>query len=212
MENAIQPFFYIAILIFSVVLHEVFHGVAALALGDRTAKDAGRLTLNPIPHIDIFGSIILPVLLVISQSPILIGWAKPVPYNPYNLRNQKWGPALVGAAGPAANIILAVAFGVVLRVLLGFDGGGALSDFAFIAQTIVLLNLALAVFNLVPIPPLDGSKVLFALLPYQWRGIETFLEQYGIFLLLVFILFFSQVLAPVVFVLFRLFTGAFPIF
>ena len=89
MENAIQPFFYIAILIFSVVLHEVFHGVAALALGDRTAKDAGRLTLNPIPHIDLFGSIILPVLLVISQSPILIGWAKHVPYNPYNLSNKK---------------------------------------------------------------------------------------------------------------------------
>ncbi|MBI2640037.1 MAG: site-2 protease family protein, partial [Candidatus Sungbacteria bacterium] len=106
MESATQSAFFIIVLIFSVMVHEISHGFAALFLGDKTAKYAGRLTLNPIPHIDLFGSIILPLMLFFFQSPILFGWAKPVPYNPYNLRNQKWGPALVGAAGPGSNILI----------------------------------------------------------------------------------------------------------
>lgn len=212
MENAIPIIFQIAIILFSVVIHEVAHGYAALALGDRTAKYAGRLTLNPISHLDPFGSILLPGLLAFFHMPI-IGWAKPVPYNPYNLRNQKWGPAIVGAAGPAANLSLALAFGIFVRFVPALQNdlaGTFFFNFLTIASTIAVLNLMLALFNLVPIPPLDGSKVLFALLPYKWHHIETFLTQYGFILLLVFIFFFSGFLLPVVFLLFRLITGSAP--
>lgn len=212
MENATQLIFQLSILIFSVVIHEVSHGSVALALGDKTAQYAGRLTLNPLKHLDIFGSVVLPLALVLLQSPILFGWAKPVPYNPYNLRNQKWGPALVGAAGPAANVALALAFGLLIQLLSWFTArsipGPFVSDLIMIASTIVLLNLSLAFFNLVPISPLDGSKILFALLPYHWRGVQMFLEQYGFFFLLIFIFFFSDVLSSLVFFLFRLITGA----
>lgn len=216
MDSAIPTIFQIAILIFSVVIHEVSHGLAALALGDPTAKHLGRLTLNPLKHLDPFGSVILPFLLVLAHSPFLIGWAKPVPYNPYNLRNpfarfgtrNDWGPALVGAAGPFANISIALIFGLGIRAISAFGNGSLLAqNFIEIFSLIVLVNLVLAVFNFVPIPPLDGSKVLSALLPYQWRGIETFFQQYGFFLLLIFIFFFSQWLFPVVSVLFRLMTG-----
>ncbi len=216
MESAIlQSIFFFVVLVFSVVIHEVSHGYAALMLGDKTAQYAGRLTLNPIPHVDFFGSIILPLILVITQSPFLIGWAKPVPYNPYALRNPKWGPAIVGAAGPAVNIALAVIFGLLIRfVPVVADGipGVFILNFITIASSIALLNLVLAVFNLVPIPPLDGSKVLFALLPSQWRGLQFFLEQYGFFLLLIFIFFFLQWLSPLILFLFRLITGTFPFF
>ncbi len=213
MENAIQIIFQIVILIFSVVIHEVSHGYAALSLGDRTAQNEGRLTLNPIKHIDPFGSILLPAFTLMLGG-FVFGWAKPVPYNPYNLRNQKWGPAIVGAAGPAANISIALIFGIALRFLPELAngvGGSFLMNFITIASIITLLNLVLAVFNLVPIPPLDGSKVLFALLPYNWRNLQNFLEQYGFFLLLLFIFFFSRWIFPVVIFLFRLITGSFPI-
>lgn len=221
MENAIPLLFQVAVLIFSVVIHEVAHGYAALALGDHTAEREGRLTLNPVPHIDPFGSILLPAIGFFLGG-IIFGWAKPVPYNPYNLRNQKWGPAIVGAAGPAANILLAVIFILMARafsadwgpflllqmVLKELIGDGFINIFFAIA----LLNLGLAFFNLVPIPPLDGSKVLFALLPYRWRSIEAFLEQYGFMLLLLFIFFFSHWLTPFIFFAFRLLTGALPLF
>ncbi|MDO8600132.1 MAG: site-2 protease family protein [bacterium] len=216
MDSAIPTIFQIAILIFSVVIHEVSHGFVALLLGDPTAKHLGRLTLNPLKHLDPFGSVILPLLLVLAHSPFLIGWAKPVPYNPYNLKNpfsrfgsrNDWGPALVGMAGPLSNILIALVFGIGIRVLLVFGGGSLVTqNLAEIFGLIVLVNLVLAVFNFVPIPPLDGSKVLFALLPYQWRNIETFLQQYGFFLLLIFIFFFSQWLFPVVSLLFRIFSG-----
>lgn len=212
MENATQFIFEIAILIFSVVIHEVSHGYAALILGDRTAEQEGRLTLNPVKHVDPFGSVLLPALSYMLGG-FVFGWAKPVPYNPHNLRNQKWGPAIVGAAGPAANISLAVIFGLVVRFLPGFArGSGAefATNFAGIAATVALLNLVLAIFNLVPIPPLDGSKVLFAVLPYRWRGIQYLLEQYGFFILLLFLFSFSSFLSPVILFFFRLITGSFP--
>ncbi|MBI3420647.1 MAG: site-2 protease family protein [Candidatus Sungbacteria bacterium] len=224
MEKAIQIGFEVAILIFSVVIHEVSHGYAALWLGDKTAHYAGRLTLNPIKHLDPFGSVLLPVLLLLltqGQGPV-IGWAKPVPFNPYNLRNpfrgfgvrKNWGPAIVGAAGPCANLLLALGFGLLIRIAPGLAqdlSGSFLFNFMQIASAIVLLNLLLMIFNLMPVPPLDGSKVLFALLPYQWRNVELFLEQYGFILLLLLIFLFSHWLFYPVLLLFRLITGMLPI-
>ena len=196
-------FFQIAILIFSVVIHEVSHGAVACALGDPTAKNEGRLTLNPISHLDFFGSFLLPVIMYMSAG-FIFGWAKPVPYNPYNLKNQKWGPALVGVAGPVSNILIASVFGILIRfsAVLGLP-----EAFLQIAFFIVFLNLILAVFNLVPIPPLDGSKVLFALLPARSIEFQGILERYGIFILLIFIFFFSGLILPIVQFLLRLLTG-----
>lgn len=154
--------FSIVILIFSVVVHEVSHGFAANYLGDPTARLAGRLTLNPIKHIDPMGSIILPAILALSHSPILFGWAKPVPYNPYNLqRGGKWAEAIVAAAGPASNFALAIVFGLLLRLSV------LPAEVSKLALTIVFINILLGVFNLIPIPPLDGSKVLGSVLPHN---------------------------------------------
>lgn len=213
MESAITFIFYIVVVLFSVVIHEVSHGLAAYALGDSTAKYAGRLTLNPIPHIDPFGSIILPLLLAIpaffGAPTVIFGWAKPVPYNPYNLRNQKWGPALVGGAGPGANILVAIIFGLLIRAMpyLAVFSPEFIQNFSATLAVIVFLNLGLAIFNLVPIPPLDGSKVLFAVLPHQWMYMRELLERNGIMLLLIFIFFFSRALLPIILLFFYLFTG-----
>ncbi len=213
MQNATETIFQIAIVIFSVVIHEVSHGFAALALGDHTAESQGRLTLNPLKHIDPIGSVLVP-LLSYALGGVLFGWAKPVPYNPYNLRIQKWGPAIVGVAGPLANILLAIVFGLTLRFLPGIAGsapGPYINNFMTIASTIAFLNLILAFFNLIPVPPLDGSKVLFALLPYRWIGVQRILEQYGIFLFLVFIILFSNIIILPAVYSFRLITGMFPL-
>ncbi|HAM95401.1 MAG: hypothetical protein UX53_C0013G0007 [Candidatus Azambacteria bacterium GW2011_GWB2_46_37] len=199
--------FYIAVLIFSVVIHEVSHGTIANRLGDPTAKFAGRLTLNPIKHLDLWGSIILPVFLILVRSPILFGWAKPVPYNPYNLKNQKWGPAMVAAAGPASNLLLAVFFGLIIRLAGAFDQSGFFGLLAGYFQIIVFLNLTLAIFNLLPIPPLDGSKVLFAALPYSYEHIRVFLEQYGLVILLFVLFFGGNFIFPVIRFLFQIITG-----
>ena len=213
MESAITFIFYLVILLFSVVIHEVSHGAVAYALGDPTAKYAGRLTLNPIPHIDPFGSIILPLVLALpalfGAPTIIFGWAKPVPYNPYNLKNQKWGPALVGAAGPGSNIFIAILVGLVIRFLPSIPALSPefLATFTSILSVIVFLNLGLAIFNLMPIPPLDGSKVLFSALPYQWLHIRDLLERNGLILLLIFIFFFSSMLLPIILLLFSLITG-----
>lgn len=150
--------FVIAVTVMSAVVHELMHGLAADKLGDRTARYAGRLTLNPLPHIDPLGSIFLPALLALTNSPVLFGWAKSVPYNPYNLRPGRFSEAIVAGAGPASNLAIALCAGIFLRLE---ELSGA-SDLLFI---IVLVNVMMAVFNMVPIPPLDGSKVLSALLP-----------------------------------------------
>jgi len=197
--------FAIAILILSVILHEISHGYAAYLLGDSTAKYAGRLTLNPLKHLDIFGSIILPMFTYITGG-FIIGWAKPVPFNPYNLKNQKWGPAIVGAAGPLANILVVVIFGIFIRI----NGQLALFPLSFfqIASLVVLVNLQLTVLNLIPIPPLDGSRLLSALLPYRWQKIQYTLERYSFFFVIIFIFFvWPFIFLPIVSFLFKLITG-----
>jgi Zn-dependent protease len=160
--DIVSAVFLVVIIIFSAIIHEVMHGYAADKLGDPTARYAGRLTLNPIPHIDPIGSILLPLVLVLSGSPIFFGWAKPVPYNPYNLRPGRFSEAIVAGAGPASNAVIAIVFGIIVR--LGVFA--TLSDFFFL---IVVVNVMLCIFNLIPIPPLDGSKVLEALLPRSWQ-------------------------------------------
>jgi len=196
--------FYIAILLMSVVIHEVSHGFAALYFGDKTAKNLGRLTLNPIPHLDPIGSIVLPALLVLTHSPFLIGWAKPVPYNPQNLSNKKWGTLAVASAGVLVNFLIAIIFGLIMRFTLPY---GLPEGFFFIVSNIVLINLALGIFNLTPIPPLDGSKILFTLLPSSFYRVIAFMESYALFLFLIFIFFFSSILFPILVFLFELFTG-----
>ncbi len=196
--------FYIIILIMSIVIHEVSHGFMAEYFGDDTARNAGRLTLNPIKHIDLFGSIILPAFLVIVGSPFLFGWAKPVPYNPNNLSNRKWGTIAVAAAGIAMNLVIALIFGLVIR----FGAHENFSaNFYSITSIIVIVNLALAIFNLVPIPPLDGSKILFSFFPDSISSFVFQSTQYSLILLLVFIVFFSQYLYPILQFMFHLITG-----
>lgn len=195
--------FSILVLIFSVIVHEVSHGYAAYFLGDNTAKYAGRLNLNPLNHLEWFGSIILPTISYLTGG-IIIGWAKPVPFNPYNLRNQKWGEAMVAIAGPLSNIAIALFFGLLIRFGVAIKFGDA---FLYISSMIVLINLVLATFNLVPIPPLDGSKIIFSLLPYDMQYIRDFLEKNQLFLILIFIFFLWQFISPVVSLEFRLITG-----
>jgi Zn-dependent protease len=184
------------VLILSIIAHEVAHGYAADSLGDPTARLAGRLTLNPLPHIDLVGSILLPGLLVFTGSPILFGWAKPVPYNPYNLRNKRWGEALVAVAGSATNLILAIIFACIIR----FGGSLGLDATALsLAATITFVNLFLGLFNLIPFPPLDGFTFIRALLPWHMSsGLQQFENRVrgaGIFSLVLFLLVFSFILA-----------------
>ena len=204
--------FYIAILIMSVVIHEISHGFMAQRLGDDTAYFAGRLTLNPIKHLDLFGSILLPALLIITKSPFLVGWAKPVPYNPHNLKNKKYGEIAVASAGILANLGLAVFFGILIRfapALFGLPPYDFVSPHPFyvIMKIIVAINLGLAIFNLVPIPPLDGSKIFFNLLPSSARSIVALFERYSLVIIIVFIVFISNYLFPIMAFLFHLITG-----
>lgn len=182
----------LVVLILSIIVHEVAHGYAANTLGDPTARLAGRLTLNPIPHIDLMGSIVIPALLAFSGSPIFFGWAKPVPYNPYNLRNLRWGETLVALAGSATNILLAIIFGLIVRfgAVTGL-GAPALE----LAATIAFINLFLGLFNLIPFPPLDGFTALRSALPWNLSAgvlrLEHRVRTAGVLSLLLFLFVFS---------------------
>ena len=194
--------FSIIVLIFSVVIHETAHGYMADKLGDPTARLAGRLTLNPISHLDLWGSVIIPVLFYMFGG-FVFGWAKPVPYNPYNI-SHKYGSALVAGAGPASNLLLALVFGVLIRLAPALSLPGIVIELSIV---VVLINIVLAIFNLVPIPPLDGSKILFNLLPYRYDNVRVFLERYGFLLILFFVFFLFDILYPLIEIVFGLFTG-----
>lgn len=206
-----EQIFYFVVLIFSVILHEVSHGYMANYLGDPTARLQGRLTLNPLPHIDPVGSIMLPAFLVFTGSPIFIGYAKPVPYNPHYLTG-KYDELLVAGAGPGVNILIAVIFGLVIRFLgLSFQ-----PELTNALSAIVVINLWLALFNLIPIPPLDGSKVLSGILPgplaRAYDQLRHWLESLGILggtflILIVFYFLLGPILVRVMLYLFALLTG-----
>ena len=194
--------FFLVIIIFSAVIHEYSHAAMADYLGDSTAKNAGRLTLNPLAHLDFFGTILMPLfLLLISGGSFLFAYAKPVPFNPYNLKNRKYGPAYVAFAGPLANLLVALIFGLMIRFL--FQGA-----LAGVLSIVVYANLLLAVFNLIPFPPLDGSHLLMAFLPEKAIAVKLFLFAYGPFLLLMFIVFGFPLLRPIIFWLYQVITGS----
>ncbi len=193
--------FEIVVLVFSAIIHEYMHGWMADYLGDPTAKNAGRLTLNPLSHIDLFGSIIVPFFLIASGSNFVLGWAKPVPYNPNNLRDKKYGNAKVALAGPMGNFIVAVVFALIFRL-------APLSlQMQMFVQIIIYINLLLMIFNLVPIPPMDGSKIVLDFLPYHLKIKYLKLEQYGMFLVLLFVMFGFAFIQPIINFLFNVLTG-----
>ncbi|MBI5732068.1 MAG: site-2 protease family protein [Candidatus Magasanikbacteria bacterium] len=212
MQDLLSFALYFLIIIPSAIIHEFAHGWTAYQLGDPTAKYAGRLTLDPRAHIDKWGTIFLPLILyLVSGGSFIFAYAKPVPYNPYNLKSQKWGPALVGIAGPLSNLLVAAVFAVFLRflpkelVLTSLSSAAAIVPVIF--SIIIYANIVLAVFNLVPIPPLDGSKILFAFLPERAYALRNFLERNGFLLLLFFIFFAFEMIRPVIEVLFRVAAG-----
>ncbi len=196
----------ILIFLFSVILHEVSHGFMAYYLGDPTAKDAGRLTLNPLKHLDPVGSVLFPLMLILFNSRIIFGWAKPVPINPFNLQHKKYGEAKVAIAGPLVNISIAIFFGLLIRF---FPWGYSTFEINLISifGYICWINLLLAIFNLIPIPPLDGSHILFTLLPRSADEIKIFLSRYGFFILIFFIFFLFRYIIPIINFIFRLIVG-----
>ena len=184
------------------MLHELSHGYMADFLGDPTARLAGRLTLNPLKHIDLWGSIIVP--LITSLFGFTFGWAKPVPYNPYNLKNKRSGELLIALAGPGANLVIALVFGTIIRFAANIPSA---VPFLEITSYIVVINIVLAIFNLIPIPPLDGSKILFSILPHQYSRARQILESYSMILVLIVVFFLWQFVTPIIPWIFKLITG-----
>jgi len=167
---------WILAILYALSVHEASHALGGLVMGDDTAMRQGRLTFNPLVHIDVFGF----VMLILAG----FGWGKPVPFNPYNLRNQKWGPAIVAIFGPLANFLSVAVFILVMKVLVGFTSLGAENMLIQFLFALIMVNTVLLVFNLIPIPPLDGSKILFAVLPAEYNNFKTSLAKQGPFLLL----------------------------
>jgi len=203
-SNIILIVYQLVVLLVSVIVHEVSHGLMALRLGDDTAKRAGRLTMNPLKHLDPVGSVFLPLLLFFARSPILFGWAKPVPYDPNALyKDYKYGPLKVALAGPFSNLALALFFGIIVRFGSGVLGTEALGFLSFI----IFLNCVLAVFNLIPIPPLDGSKILSAILPYRYSMLFERIGFGGIIILMFLLFYVSDIIWIPAITLFRVFAG-----
>ncbi len=195
--------FQVIVLVLSAVAHEYMHGWMAYRLGDDTAKNAGRLTINPLAHLEWFGSFFLPLIMIVSGLPFVFGWAKPVPYNPYNLRDKKWGDAKVALAGPLANLVIALFFGLFLRVMPVVS-----VTFSGLIGLIVYINLILMVFNLIPIPPLDGSKILACFLPAHVKEKYLGSERLGFILLIILVMLAGNLVTPLVDWLFRIIVGS----
>jgi Zn-dependent protease len=206
-------------LVFAIVLHEVAHGWVADRLGDHTARDRGRLTLNPISHIDLFGTIIMPILLfVLTNGKMVFGYAKPVPINPYNFRNPKKGMALSSIAGPGINLIMAVSFAVLLRVVLpAIEAVTPKDAWTWFALPLahmfvygVIINVVLAVLNMIPVPPLDGSRVVYWLLPDKQAAAYYRLEPYGMIVLMALLAFnvLGKIIGPIIQPILSLLLGA----
>ncbi|MCA9334738.1 site-2 protease family protein [Candidatus Saccharibacteria bacterium] len=195
-QTIIQLFVILGVILFSMTLHEVMHGFVAYLLGDDTAKLQGRLTLNPVKHIDPFLTILLPLILALVGAPIF-GGAKPVPFNPGRLRHDEWGSALVAIAGPLTNFVIAfVLFGT--SIVLGYGLSGTSDIVGLIFYYGVIVNLGFFVFNMIPLPPLDGSRVLYALAPdFVRRGME-FIEQYGLVFVFAIVLLASSTIGSVI--------------
>ncbi len=204
MDGFLLPLFQIVVLLYSVVIHEVSHGLTANALGDPTAKNLGRLTLNPLKHLDMFGSVILPLLLFLVRSPFIVGYAKPVPYVPENLSDRKYGSAKVAIAGPASNLVLAFLFGMTLRFLPDIFTSPLVPQ---LLSFIIVLNLVLAIFNLFPIPPLDGHWLLMTFLPRRFIRFRRFMYQYSFILLIIFLIYVFPLIFPLVGLVHELLTG-----
>lgn len=220
--------FSIIVLILSIIIHEYSHALMAYKLGDDTAKSLGRLTLNPLPHIDLVGSVLLPLFFVFSGSNFMVAWAKPVPYNPNKIKDKKYGDLKVAIAGPLSNFAVAIFFGLVTRLLplsqlskINLLSSFLMGDFSSLAVLIsndiiasifilsllfCFYNLLLGIFNLLPIPPLDGSKVIVNFLPEKLRYKLFSIEGYGIFIILIlaFLGFFQLLFRPILFSLFFL--------
>lgn len=178
-----ELFISIGILLFSIIAHEVAHGYAAYILGDTTAYRAGRLTLNPLRHIDFLGSIIIPLIGYFSPAKVIVGWAKPVPYNPYALKPWRFSEPLVAAAGVLVNFFLAIIF--IILIILGSKIGFANEGFLRIAYEVVLVNVSLGVFNLLPLPPFDGMRIITSFFPLKGRKINEFVDRNNILFLII---------------------------
>jgi Zn-dependent protease len=207
--NFVEILTYIVILIFSVMVHEIAHALAALWKGDDTAKQMGRITLNPVPHLDLFGSIILPALMIISNMHFLFAWAKPVPIHPEKFRDPKKDIPLVAFAGPAANLILALISAIIIKIFNIWHPSGYIGisqDIVMFLFIMINVNICLAIINLIPIPPLDGSKVVTIFM--SWRTASKFLSlnPYICFIVLIGLLWtgiLGRIIFPIVSVLIK---------
>lgn len=193
--DSITTFFSIIILILSIMFHELAHGTIADTLGDPTPRLRGRLTLNPFAHLELLGSLVVPLLCIVSGSGFIIGWAKPVPFNPAQLKYKRWGPALVALAGPAMNISIAVVCALAFRIV--YATGLNMPLVAMLSQ-VVVINVSLAVFNLIPIPPLDGHHILGALIPKFRLLSNQIMARYGMIVLVLVLFFAGSLISPLV--------------
>ena len=202
--NIISIAIVLVVILISMTLHEVMHGFMAYALGDDTAKLLGRLTFNPVKHVDPFLTILLPIILFISNGPIF-GGAKPVPFNPARLKYDEWGAALVALAGPLTNLLIAF----ILYGVLSVSGQSTNSIFGQIMNLAIIVNLGFFAFNMIPFPPLDGSRVLYALAPDFFRRFMEQIERFGIFVILALVLLFSSLISQYIFGIVDLFESIF---